>query len=727
MSTLNDIRQTFFQECEELLEALDDGLELLRDALDDGQEMDLETINAVFRSVHSIKGGAAAFGLEALVRFAHRFETTLDDLRAGRLSLTSDVLEVCLRAADQLAELVAAGRDDRDVAADAGAAVIEKLAALSDTKVVTEAEEEDVYVPVPMSFDPLPLEFGSAGDDGPLRLRFQAQKRLFTNGNDPVHLFRELSELGQIEVQIDPKSVPEFDRLDPTDCALSWLISLETSEPVASIWEVFDFVDGLCTLEIDTPKDASALPSSSQTHVPLPDTRLSASAAAPEVSRLDPIGTGSEVSLGAQRPESQSPVPEKSAKSETRAGAAAAKATVRVDLDQVDRLINVVGELVINQAVLTQCIKAAEIPMTTGLSASLDEFMALAREIQEGVMAIRAQSVKPLFQRMARIAREAADLAGKSVRFETEGEATEVDKTVIERLVDPLTHIIRNAVDHGLETEEQRRAAGKTDIGTVALRAAHRSGRVLIDVTDNGAGINRPRVLSIAIKKGLVPPDVVLSDPEIDKLLFLPGFSTAPTVTDLSGRGVGMDVVRSAIQKLGGRINITSTSGAGTTMSISLPLTLAVLDGMVVDVAGQTMVVPIATIVETIRPVPGDLHRLAGGMTVVAVRDRFIPIVDLGYVFQFRDDPSTSTDLVYLLVESDHEQMWALAVDRIHDQRQVVIKGLEGNYGHVTGVAAATILGDGKVALIIDPEEAVQRTPSDMPPPTSPRIEENRQ
>ena len=725
MSTLNDIRQTFFQECEELLEALDDGLELLRDALDAEQEVDLETINAVFRSVHSIKGGAAAFGLEALVRFAHRFETTLDDLRALRLPLTSDVLEVCLRAADQLAELVAAGRDDRAVTAGAGTAVIEKLAALCGESVEPPTAGADVYVPMPMSFDPLPLP--DICDDPVIQLRFQAQNRLFAIGNDPVHLFRELGELGQVAVKIDPDSVPLLADIDPTGCALSWSIALKTAEPMSSVWEVFDFVDGLCLLDI-VPADATASCSNvnagcmaeSDVAFSLPASNLEAGAAS--AGRPDPRDGAPVTDFGA---ETQMYVAEKATKPDVRA--AAPKATVRVDLEQVDRLINVVGELVINQAVLTQCIKAAEIPMTTALSASLDEFMALAREIQEGVMAIRAQSVKPLFQRMARIAREAADLAGKNVRFETEGEGTEVDKTVIERLVDPLTHIIRNAVDHGLESEEKRRASGKSDIGMVTLRAAHRSGRVLIDVADNGAGIDRPRVLKIAVEKGLVPADVVLSDSEIDKLLFLPGFSTAATVTDLSGRGVGMDVVRSAIQKLGGRINITSTPGIGTTMSISLPLTLAVLDGMVVDVAGQTMVVPIATIVETIRPAAGDLHRLAGGMTVVSVRDRFIPIVDLGHVFQFRKSPSASTDLVYLLVESDHEQMWALAVDRIHDQRQVVIKGLEGNYGHVIGVAAATILGDGKVALIIDPEEAVQRTVFDTPPPTDPRIEESTQ
>ena len=392
---------------------------------------------------------------------------------------------------------------------------------------------------------------------------------------------------------------------------------------------------------------------------------------------------------------------------------AGSKATVRVDLDHVDRMINVVGELVINQAVLTQCIKAANIPLSTTLSSSLDEFMALAREIQEGVMAIRAQSVKPLFQRMARIAREAGDLAGKSLRFETEGEATEVDKTVIERLVDPLTHIIRNSVDHGLETQDARRAAGKSETGSVLLRAAHRSGRVIIEVSDDGAGINRAKVFDIAVTKGLVAADAGLTSSEIDKLLFLPGFSTAATITDLSGRGVGMDVVRSEVQKLGGRISITSEPGRGTTISISLPLTLAVLDGMVVDVSGHTMVVPITTIVETIRPKDSDIHKLSGGAEVVSVRNRFIPIIDLGRVFGFRKDASDLTNLVFLLVESDQDKLWALAVDHIHDQRQVVIKGLESNYRHIPGVAAATILGDGQVALIIDPEEAALRMASD--------------
>ena len=270
--------------------------------------------------------------------------------------------------------------------------------------------------------------------------------------------------------------------------------------------------------------------------------------------------------------------------------------------------------------------------------------------------------------------------------------------------------MIRNAVDHGLEPPEQRRAAGKAETGHVKLTAAHRSGRVLIEVSDDGAGINREKVFQIAVEKGLIPGDSILKDAEIDNLLFLPGFSTAKEVSNLSGRGVGMDVVRSAIQKLGGRVSIFSQPGKGTTMSISLPLTLAVLDGMVVDVAGQTMVVPITAIVETLRPKAEDIHPLGADNLVVSVRNKLVPVIDLGVVFGHRRTPAPISDMVLLLVESDGSESWALAVDQIFDQRQVVIKGLETNYGHVPGVAAATILGDGNIALIIDPEETAHRS-----------------
>lgn len=711
MTSSSDIRQTFFQECEELLEALDDGLTEMAEA--SGDAPDAETVNSIFRAVHSIKGGAAAFGLDALVKFAHQFETALDEMRSGRLTVTEEVTKVLLRSADHLSALVTAARDNTEVKNGAGADLTEKLAKLSGV-----ADGSQLSVPsdqhaagLDFGFQPLTLSLDIGHQEDQIyTIRFSATKRLFANGNDPIHLFRALSDIGDLSVVVDTEDLLSFADLDWSESYLSWELTLRTGEGEQALREVFEFVDGVCHLEITLEPSVEVISEfdlgasgDESTLQNSPEDSLKNVEKFKKNSR-DVRGRASEeetpqIKMDAKPPSSKKAV-------------AGSQGTVRVGLELVDRLINIVGELVINQAVLAQCVQDAGLSKAPDVVAGLDEFKSLARDIQESVMAIRAQSVKPLFQRMARILREATDISGKSVRFETEGEATEVDKTVIERLVDPLTHIIRNAVDHGLEAPEARRAAGKSETGCVKLSAAHRSGRVLIEVSDDGAGINRPKVQKIAIDKGLIPPDSVLSDSEIDKLLFLPGFSTAREVTDLSGRGVGMDVVRSSIQSLGGRVNIGSVPGQGTTLSISLPLTLAVLDGMVVDVAGQTMVVPITAIVETLRPAVSDIHVIHGNGRVVAVRDTFVPIVDLPVVFGHRDHSSDYASMVLLLVESGQNEHRALAVDCIHDQRQVVIKGLEGNYGHVPGVAAATILGDGKIALIIDPEEAALRVPS---------------
>ena len=699
MSNSIDIRQTFFQECEELLETLDDGLAELASAAED-DTADADVVNAVFRAVHSIKGGAAAFGLETLVRFAHQFETVLDEVRSGRLGPTAEIVRVFLRSADYLADLIASARDSVEPKSGAGPDLIHRLEQLASPAAakpqpvaaphVPDTGEGDLgFLPLPIALD-FDFETSAAST---YRISFAPNRQFYAVGNDPNLLFRALEALGDMSAQVDASTLPGLDDMDWSEPYLTWDITLASTEPLHAVQEVFEFVDGLCALEITVVQNDI---------VPPVEPTAPAPVAIPTV-------------VPAVRPTDAAPAspPADDRVVQSRKAASpqgvSQKGSVRVDLELVDRLINIVGELVINQAVLAQCAQDAGLGGQSDVGVGLDEFRNLARELQENVMAIRAQPVKQLFQRMARIVREASDIAGKSVSFETEGEAVEVDKTVIERLVDPLTHIIRNAVDHGQESREARLAAGKSETGRVRLSAAHRSGRVLIEVSDDGAGINRPRVKQIAINKGLIPEDAVLDDAAIDNLLFLPGFSTADKVTDLSGRGVGMDVVRSAVQGLGGRVTISSVPGKGTTLSISLPLTLAVLDGMVVDVAGQTMVVPITAIIETLRPSSADIHRFAATGVVVAVRQTFVPIIDLAEAFGHRTGANDYSNMVLLLVESAENERWALAVDRIHDQRQVVIKGLETNYGHVPGVAAATILGDGKIALIIDPDEIAQR------------------
>lgn len=324
-------------------------------------------------------------------------------------------------------------------------------------------------------------------------------------------------------------------------------------------------------------------------------------------------------------------------------------------------------------------------------------------------MMIRAQPVKSLFQRMSRIVREASSAVNKNVKFVTEGEGTEVDKTVIERLADPLTHMIRNAVDHGLESTEDREAAGKPAQGIVRLTASHKSGRVVIDVSDDGGGINREKVFALAASKDLVSADANLTDSEIDNLLFLPGFSTASSVSDLSGRGVGMDVVKTAIQSLGGRITISSERDKGTCFSISLPLTLAVLDGMVIEVAGETLVIPLNQVIETLTLADRGLHMVNPGQAAIRVRGSFVPIFDLGVMLGYREPLENVEDCVVLLIAQDDGQRAALLIDNIRDQRQVVIKGLDENSFRAPGIAAATILGDGQIALIIDPTDLTGR------------------
>jgi two-component system, chemotaxis family, sensor kinase CheA len=686
------IRQTFFQECEEQLAELEAGLVEMNEG-----GADSDTVNAVFRAVHSIKGGGGAFGFDDLVRFAHIFENTLDEIRAGQLAPTARVIRIALRGADVLADLVAAAREGRTLDGAAWLPVLAEFQKLSGESDV--ASDETVAEIAAVLFQPVPmsLDFDSLDASSPrsFTIQFKPKRQLYANANEAAILLRELARLGEMTVACDASALPLLDELDPDGAYFAWTITLVTAVSEAAIREVFEFVEGDCELQIVREVAAPVLESG-------------ASALVARVRRE--MGGGPGPSAKAHDP--RAPAKPALAKSDT----APAAATIRVEFERVDRLINLVGELVINQAMLSQRILEAGFAGASGVKVGLDELEQLTREIQESVMAIRAQPVRSLFQRMSRIVREVADTTGKSARLRMEGEGTEIDKTVVERLADPLTHLLRNAIDHGLETPEARVAAGKPAEGLVRLTAAHRSGRVVIEVSDDGAGIDRARVRDVAMRKGLIPADAQLTDSEIDNLIFLPGFSTVSTVSNISGRGVGMDVVKRSIQSLGGRISIASRPGKGSTFSMSLPLTLAVLDGMVVSTSGQTLIVPLTSIVETLRPKAGDIHALGGTAQVLAIRETFVPLIDVAQSLGFRTQPTDPLSGVVLLIETEGAARNALLVDTIQDQRQVVIKSLEANYCHVPDIAAATILGDGRVALILDVDALVGRSRGEAAP-----------
>ncbi len=754
MDPLAAIKVTFFQECEEQLSELESGLLAM-----EAGDTDSEIVNAVFRAVHSIKGGAGAFSLENLVRFSHVFETALDLIRGGDIPADQDTLKLLLRSADVLADHVRAARDGGSVDEGRSHAMAEELEALAAGNGPAVAVDEDTgegfadfeFKPVLIQLDDVVAELpvlptvDETQKVKTFNIRFYPQVGLYQKANESGLLLRELARLGDMTATLDPSGLPLFDLLNPEDAYIGWTIVLrsETADE-AAVREVFEWVEGDCFLEVAeeaestglasdvSPEDASddssdaALHASGSTSDDFDVLALIRQAQGAEQAMAEPAPVKPAVATATPKVDAVATAAapkvdagkSREAALDAKAQASARDAspqTIRVDLERVDRLIDLVGELVINQAMLAQRVGEAGLQRASSVAVGLDDLEQLTREIQDSVMAIRAQPVKSVFQRMPRLVREIAMMTGKEVRLLMEGEGTEVDKTVIERLSDPLTHMIRNAIDHGLETPADRIAAGKAPEGVVKLAALHRSGRIVIEITDDGRGINRPKVRQIAIDKGLVAPDANLTDDEIDNLIFMPGFSTATSVSDISGRGVGMDVVRRSIASLGGRITISSRPGQGSTFTLSLPLTLAVLDGMVVTVAGQTLVAPLTAIIESLQPKVGEVRSLGPNAQVIAIRDTHVPLIDIGRTLGYRLTSPPPTEGVALLVEGEGGARAALMVDAIQGQRQVVIKSLEANYRPVPGIAAATILGDGRVALILDVDAVMVPRPHDFP------------
>ncbi|MDE2320070.1 MAG: chemotaxis protein CheA [Rhodospirillales bacterium] len=696
------IRATFFQECEEQLAELESGLIAMESGI-----ADIETVNAVFRAVHSMKGGAGIFGLDSLVRFSHIFETALDKVRSGTLLITSPVVGIFLRAADLLADLVRAAQEN-EIGDDPRIAMLGvEFERINSTDVVQPG------MAAASSFSVTQQDSSVKGSQKNCwNMTFTPYPALYANANETTILLREMRRLGKVEVELDESHLPNLQELDSDGAFLSWQINLEGDCSREDILNLFEFVEDDCRLEISNANLEGFEPGSIVTG----DNGF-------KFEFFSPIEDEDKEHQEAELPHVTQPITETktpeflSASLISTAPISGARndstslvgATIRVDLDRVDRMIDLVGELVINEAMLSQRVLEAGIVRSSGIAMALEELENLTREIQDSVMAIRAQPVKSVFQRMPRLVREVAAMTNKQVKLVTEGEATEVDKTVIERISDPLTHMIRNAIDHGLEATEVRLAAGKPAEGIVKLTALHRSGRIVLEVSDDGGGINRQRVRQKAIENGLISSDVQLTDEETDNLIFLPGFSTAETLSNISGRGVGMDVVRQSIQALGGRISILSRPGRGSTFTLSLPLTLAVLDGMVVSASGHTLIIPLGTIMETLKPQSADVFPLDGDLNMLALRGGYVPIVDIAFCLGYSARYAEPEQSVALLVEGEGGVRVVLLVDAIHGQKQVVIKSLEANYRAVKGIAAATVMGDGRVALIVDVDALVQK------------------
>src|SRR5215472_8889001 len=694
MVALDQLKRTFFDECSELLQQIEAGLTDIRE----GQSTD-DTINAVFRGVHSVKGGAGMFGFDALVEFAHVFETVLDCIRRGSLAAEPDVVDVLLVASDLLSDLVQMSRSGETIAPGSVSECRKSLERLIEGDKVddptTAADSSAEFDGI--DFTPVRAEaFDSSDGIRSYTITFRPKPEMLKKANEPLYIVRELRKLGELDLIAETDALPPLAELECDHPYIGWTGTLRTTATSAQVEEVFEFVVGDCELEIKEPILAESEDTTESTAAP------------PRV--IEHAIAAAAAPLPGGPPQNSTPSSTSSETAESASGARVppakpAATTTRIELERIDRVVNMVGELVISQAMLGQIVQDLPEGISGRLSQVLEEVVHHTRELKESVMSMRAQPVGSVFQRMPRLVRELSMKTGKKIRLEMSGESTEVDRTIVERLADPLTHIIRNSADHGLELPEDRLAAGKSEEGTIHLSAAQRGGRIVIEIKDDGAGINTERVLRKAKEKNLVDPDASLTEDEICNLIFLPGFSTADTISDLSGRGVGMDVVRRNIQDLGGRVSLKSERGKGMMIQLALPLTLAVMDGMVIKVGENIYVMPMSSIVECLHPGSSEAYNLLNTRGMLKLRGELVQLVYLSDLFDVKSKARGISESVVIITEAGDGAKFGLVVDELCGHQQVVIKSIEDSYGQVPGIAAATIFGNGKVALILDVEK----------------------
>jgi two-component system chemotaxis sensor kinase CheA len=658
---LTQFRQTFLQESVEQIATMESGLLALRSTPDDA-----EILNAVFRSAHSIKGGAGSVGLEALARFTHGLENLLDRLRSREMALNEEIVALLLASIDVLRTLLAA--EPQAELTDEARHLAERIEALAETPMQTQVEREAG-------------QDGQDSDEAPIalyRIEFRPDREIFSSGTNPIVLLRNLAELGDVSVsELHAENLPPLAELDPEHCWLGWTIEMASSRSEEELREVFEFVEHLAEISIRRMEPAAS--ASVDEIAPAQGVRAEAPAAPPGGSapvakaRATPARPGSE------------------------------STSIRVATEKVDRLIDLVGELVIAHVMTAQMVEKFTPDCLPKLRESVAAMERNTRELHERVMAVRMLPVGTLFQRYTRTVYDIAQATGKQIRLEMSGEDTEIDKSMLEQLGDPLTHLIRNAADHGIESPEARIAAGKPAEGTISLRAFHRSGRVVIEVSEDGGGIDPALVRARAIERGLIVPDALLSDEQVRMLIFEPGFSTRTEVSEFSGRGVGLDVVLQNVRQLNGSVSVSSETGCGATVTIELPLTLAILEGLLVRVADRTLVLPLLSVVETVSPRAGQIQRVAEQGDVVVIRNESIPLLQLRRYLGLasRAETDAAARSLIVVVEAGHKKI-GLVVDELLGQQQVVVKSLERHLRKIDGLMGATILGDGCVAPIVD-------------------------
>jgi len=655
---ISDFYQTFFDEADELLADMEQHLlDLVPEAPDS------EQLNAIFRAAHSIKGGAGTFGFTILQETTHLMENLLDEARRGEMQLNTDIINLFLETKDIMQEQLDAYKSSQEPDAASFEYICNALRQLA-----LEAKGEVV----PAAND-AKLTVVDAQND-------QADASAPAVNSDKLRIV--ISRLKENEVSLLEDELKNLATLsDVVKGSDSLSATLDGGVSQDDLIAVLCFVVEQDQIAFETaPAAAPAEPATTVVAEAAP--QVPAVAAAPVLKAVpkEPAAAG--------RQEREKPA------------RASESTSIRVAVEKVDQIINLVGELVITQSMLAQRSNELD-PVTHGdLITSMGQLQRNARDLQESVMSIRMMPMEYVFSRFPRLVRDLATKLNKQIELTLIGSSTELDKSLIERIIDPLTHLVRNSLDHGIELPEVRVAAGKSAVGNLVLSAEHQGGNICIEVTDDGAGLNRERILAKAMSQGMAVSES-MSDEEVGMLIFAPGFSTAEQVTDVSGRGVGMDVVKRNIQEMGGHVEIKSKQGTGTTIRILLPLTLAILDGMSVKVSEEVFILPLNAVMESLQPREEDLHPLAGGERVLEVRGEYLPLVELWKVFDVKGAKTEATAGIVVIVQSAGRR-YALLVDQLIGQHQVVVKNLESNYRKVPGISAATILGDGSVALIVD-------------------------